>query len=291
MPRIIKASVWEQDPCVIKVEAPAVSKETTGAQEAPQVKKPVFKREDKVKKLREEAERLYREASDTKVASEAMMQEAFGKKKEAESLLEEARSSAAAIKSDAENEKAAILEDAKQQAETVLADAKAQGREEGIAAGREEGIAQIREEQKQILLDANANAEKTMEDAKKESQIYVQQAENIIASLALEIVDKVLPQHFIDVPTIILPLVQQALLKVKDQPSVDVHVSPDNYDLVLMARSEMQNLLEGNAMLEVHSDENLGPGDVVIETPNGDVDAKLSTQMDAIKRAVQDVMT
>ena len=58
-----------------------------------------------------------------------------------------------------------------------------------------------------------------------------------------------------------------------------------------MARSEMQNLLEGNAILEVHSDENLGPGDAVLETPNGDVDARLATQMDAIKRAVQDVMS
>lgn len=80
-------------------------------------------------------------------------------------------------------------------------------------------------------------------------------------------------------------------MKVKDQPSVNVRVSPDSYDLVLMARSEMQNLLEGNALLEVHSDETLGPGDVILETPNGDVDARLSTQLESIRKAIQDVMS
>ncbi|MBQ3863755.1 MAG: flagellar assembly protein FliH, partial [Schwartzia sp.] len=103
--------------------------------------------------------------------------------------------------------------------------------------------------------------------------------------------EKILPQHFIDVPTVILPLVQKALLKVKDQPSVTVRVAPDSFDLVLMARSEMQNLLEGNAVLEVHSDENLGPGDVVLETPNGDVDARVSTQLESVRKAIQDVMS
>lgn len=287
MPKIIKASVWDEAPCIVKVDAPGGAG-TAGAQ---QKKSAVHKSGEKRMTVREDAQRLHRAAQEEKATSEAMMKDAFAKKKEAESLLEEAHSKAAAIKAAAEKEKNAILEDAHQQAEVILEDARGTGREEGIKAGRDEGIAQIREEQKQILIDANSKAEKTLEDAKSESQVYVQQAENQIAQLALEVVEKILPQHFIDVPTVILPLVQKALLKVKDQPSVTVRVAPDSFDLVLMARSEMQNLLEGNAVLEVHSDENLGPGDVVLETPNGDVDARVSTQFESVRKAIQDVMS
>ncbi|MCR5559400.1 MAG: flagellar assembly protein FliH [Schwartzia sp.] len=281
MPKIIKASVWDEAPCVVKVDSPAGAKAAgTGA----------ANRKGALSGKREETARR-RKAHDEKATSEAMMKDAFAKKKEAEAALEEAHAAGAMIKADAEKEKNAILEDAHQQADVVLEKARSDGREEGIQIGREEGIAQIREEEKQIILDANAKAEKTLEDAKRESQMYVQQAEDQIAQMAMEIVEKILPQHFIDVPTLVLPLVQKALLKVKDQPSVNVRVSPDSYDLVLMARSEMQNLLEGNALLEVHSDENLGPGDVILETPNGDVDARLSTQLESIRKAIQDVMS
>ena len=119
---------------------------------------------------------------------------------------------------------------------------------------------------------------------------YVQNAENEIAEIAMEIVNHVLPQHFIDVPTLILPLVRKALLKVKDQSEVHVRVAPESYDLVLMGRSEFQGLLEGQALLEVHSDQSLTVGDVVIETPNGNVDARLSTQIEMIRKSIQDAI-
>ena len=57
-----------------------------------------------------------------------------------------------------------------------------------------------------------------------------------------------------------------------------------------MGRSEFQGLLEGQALLEVHSDQNLTVGDIVIETPNGNVDARLSTQLELIRKSIQDAM-
>ncbi len=131
-----------------------------------------------------------------------------------------------------------------------------------------------------------------MTDAKEASRAYVLQAEDEIAAIAMDIADKVLPQHFIDVPQIILPLIRKALLKVKDQPEVIIRVSPDDYDLVLLARSEFQTILEGSsAVLEVRSDEHLGPGACILETPNGNVDARVATQLEIIRQAVQDVMS
>ncbi|MBP5199388.1 MAG: flagellar assembly protein FliH [Schwartzia sp.] len=227
---------------------------------------------------------------ETEKAREAMMAECRAQKKEAEQILSKAKTDSAVMRADAEQETKAIIEDAHEQARHIMEDARAKGHEEGVAEGREEGIRQIREEEKQTILDANAKAEKTMADAKESCRIYVENAENEIASIAMEIVDRVLPQHFIDAPQIILPLVKKAILKVRDQSEIHVRVAPSNFDLVLLARSEYQGLLEGQALLEVHSDETLSQGDVVIETPNGNVDARLSTQLGMIRKSIQDVM-
>ena len=90
-------------------------------------------------------------------------------------------------------------------------------------------------------------------------------------------------------PQVILPLVRQALRKVQDQAQVIVHTAPDAYELVLMAQPEFQSMLEGNATLSVVSDDSLQMGDCILETPNGNVDARLATQLELIKQAVQDV--
>ena len=77
----------------------------------------------------------------------------------------------------------------------------------------------------------------------------------------------------------------------RDQKEIKVHVEPDSYDLVLMARGEFQSMLtDGTAIIEVISDEALKPGDCVIETPNGGVDARLSTQLDLMKSAIESVL-
>jgi len=104
-------------------------------------------------------------------------------------------------------------------------------------------------------------------------------------------IEKILPQHFIDVPKDVLPVLREAINHVRDQKEIKVHVEPDSYDLVLVARNEFQSMLtDGTAVLEIISDDALKPGDCVIETPNGGVDARLSTQIELMKNAIQSVM-
>ena len=147
------------------------------------------------------------------------------------------------------------------------------------------------EEMEAAIRAANAQAEKTLRDAKDASADYVQKAEKDVTTIAMSVVEKVLPQHFIDVPQVILPLVREAILKVKDQKELLIHVPPASYGLVLMARDEFRSLLTyGDATLEVLSDDSMQPGDCLVETPNGSVDARLATQIEMLKQAVKDVM-
>ena len=165
------------------------------------------------------------------------------------------------------------------------------GHEKGFSEGYEEGEKAAHDDLKEIIANANAKAEKTIQDARNATADYFVRAEDDVARILMIAIEKVLPQHFIDVPKDILPVLREAINHVRDQKEIKVHVEPNSYDLVLVARGEFQSMLtDGTAVLEIVSDDALKPGDCVIETPNGGVDARLSTQIELMKNAIQSVM-
>lgn len=259
MSRVIKSAIWQTEPKI--VEIPPLPKKAA----------PVPELDD--------------------AAREVLMASLAEREKKVEQMLREAETACAVMKQEAQSEQEQILAKAQEDAAAVQEQARQQGYAEGLETGRRDGAEQIRAEQQQILIDANTRAEQTMTIANEEKVTYLQQAEQDVAAIALQIVEKILPQHFIDVPQVILPLARKALLKIKDQNEVVLHVAPISYDMLLMARSELQSVLEGNAVLEIKSDESLGAGDCVLESPNGNVDAKLTTQLEQVKKALQDVVT
>jgi flagellar assembly protein FliH len=225
-------------------------------------------------------------------AQQHMLAEIAAKEQRASQLLKDAQVQADILHQQAQDDYDQKLKAAQTEIDTAREKARQAGHNEGWQAGHDEGAQAVRQEMQQQVDEAAKKAEKTMHDASIASVDYVQQAEEEIVSIAMSVVDKVLPQHFIDAPQVILPLVKEALLKVRDQQSVIVHVAPASYDIVLLARDEFHNLLTGtDAKLEFAADETLQPGDCIIETPNGSVDARLATQLELIKNAVQEVMS
>ena len=161
------------------------------------------------------------------------------------------------------------------------------GKEKGIKDGKEK----IEDELAEIVKQTNEKAQKTLRDAKELTAEYFIKAEDDIAKVVMMAIEKILPEHFLKVPQVILPVVREAINHVRDQKEIIIHVEPYSYDLILMARSEFKSMLtDGTATVEVISDDALKPGDCVIETPNGGVDARLSTQLDLLKKAVKSVL-
>ena len=226
----------------------------------------------------------------SKLAEEAL-QQAQEDQAQAERLRQQARK----IRNDARDESDKLVADTKKEAAELLERVRKEGYDTGYKEGKEQGIAdgkeRIEDELADIVRQANAKAQKTIQDAKEQTAEYFIRAEDEIVKVLMMAIDKILPQHFLDVPQVILPVVREAIRHVRDQKEVKVHVEPDSYDLILMARSEFQSMLtDGTAILEIVSDDALKPGDCVIETPNGDVDARLSTQLNLMKSAIQSVL-
>ena len=211
------------------------------------------------------------------------------KESKAENLLEETRDKCAVMVQDAEYASKRSEMDARNLAEEIKEEAREAGREEGFKEGHKDGMKKAAEDCEDILTAANEKANSLMSAALEARKVYLQMAEDDITSIAMSAVEQILPQHFIDAPQIILPLVRKALMKVRDQAEVTVHVAPDAYEFVLMAQAEFQHMLEGQAVLLIQSDASLQPGDCVLETPNGNVDARLATQIELVKKAIRDV--
>lgn len=267
MSRVIRTAVWQEAPRVIDVPAP---EQNTAPEETDEEQGPKFDEE----------------------AQQRMLAEIAEKEQRADRKLKEAEAEADALRETAENEKKELLQAAQQEIEQLKTEARESGQKEGHEEGYEKGMEEARAEMKEVILDANKRAEHTLQTAREAADYYMQHAEEDVAKIVMRVVEKVIPQHFIDVPQVILPAVRQAILKVRDQKEVNVHVPPDSYDIVLMARDEFRTILtDGTAVLEITSDESLKPGDCVIETPNGGVDARLQTQIELIRQAVQGVLS
>lgn len=296
MSKVIKFAQWESEPHLVKVIKLGPTHEEIQAEKAE------AEAEAKAEADGEGLEQLKRRAVEQQMAAQkriadmeavvkARLADVENRQAEVDRLLSDTKIKCAMQEAEAQEKKKQLLEEARDRIEAesaeALAAAKEQGHSEGYEAGYQEGIEAARNEQRQTLLNAVAQAEKTLADAKADKLNYLVEAEGQIAGLVLDIANKILPQHFIDAPQIILPLVRKAIMKIKDQPEVIIRVCPDQYDLLLLAKTEFKALLEGQGTLEIKSDESLSISDCVLESPAGNVDARLFVQLEAIEAAVR----
>lgn len=253
-------------------------------------------RAEKIKHLAEaEADDLKAQAEEIKAAAEKNAHDLEAQAEEIKSQAEELEKQAQETLNAAHKEAEKIVEDTRKEAEELLEKVHKEGYDAGYAEGKEEGIAdgkkKIQKDLDDTINHANDLAQKTIQDAREQTSEYFIRAEDDIAKVVMLAIEKILPQHFLDAPQVILPVVREAVNHVRDQKQIKVHVEPYSYDLVLMARSEFQSMLsDGTAIIEIISDEALKPGDCVIETPNGGVDARLSTQIALMKKSIQSVL-
>ena len=251
--------------------------------------------EKESQEIKAQAEEIKAQAEEFKAAAEKESQEIKSQAEDIKAQAEDLKKQAQETLDAAHKEAEKIVEDTRKEAEELLEKVHKEGYDAGYKDGKEQGIAdgkeKIQEELDDTIRQANDQAQKTIQDAKEQTSEYFIRAEDDIVAVVVMAIEKILPQHFLDTPQVILPVVREAIKHVRDQKEVKVHVDPDSYDLVLMARAEFQSMLtDGTATVEIISDDALKPGDCVIETPNGGVDARLSTQIGLMKRAVESVL-
>lgn len=212
------------------------------------------------------------------------------KKQQAKQMIETAQMERDAIIAQAQNQAQQLLENAAQEAGQMKTDAEAEGKNSGYQEGYASGCETAKLEMEALVKEASEKAQRIISLAENETKNAIVAAQTKIVEIAMAVANRVIPQHFIDVPQVVLPLIKAALEKVKDQKSIIIKVAPSDYELVLLAKNEFQMMLGSDEILTIISDQSIQNGGCIVESASGNVDARLNTQLETIKKAVQEVM-
>ncbi len=216
-------------------------------------------------------------------------------------LLEETQSEAGKIIEQAQVTAEQYLNAARQQAEVIKQQAyeesyqlgQEQGRQDGQQEGYQNGFSQGqqagRAEMQQLIEQAIGNAQQLLRVTEEEIKEQLIAAEEQIVAIALAVARKIVAYEVSENPMVVLPLVKAALEKVSDQEEVVIRVSMDDFEAVLQAKKDLQTMVGKEHALKIIVDGTIECGSCIIDTSYGTVDARIDTQFEIIKKALQGI--
>ena len=222
--------------------------------------------------------------------TEESLQEAVVQPKPDEQLLEEARCAAAEMLEAARKEAADIKTRATQEAARLKEQAAAEGKSQGHETGFRQGMDEARQKMADQLAQTSASCNASLAAIEKENQRYLLEAEPKIIELVLSISRKVIADEMEERPVVVLNLVKNALEKVREQNHIIIHVSLDDYDFILQHRKDLQTMVGAEKNLSVTADPVLNKGGCMIETSFGTVEAGVDTQLEAVRRVLEELL-
>jgi flagellar biosynthesis/type III secretory pathway protein FliH len=155
-----------------------------------------------------------------------------------------------------------LLESAREEAERIKSRAALEGRERGLQTVTE------------LLVRAREEVARMRSEAEQD-----------LKTLAVRIAEKVLASELELRPSAIVEVVKQVLEHAGDAEQLTVRVSPG--DLPLLERGKTKLTERTRGILTFRADESIGRGGCIVESALGIVDARLSTQLEAIERALR----
>lgn len=196
-------------------------------------------------------------------------------------LIQTARQEAEKIIGSANDEAARIVAEGHDKAKQVEDEARQQGWQDGY----ERGVRNAEAEYNARLEEAN----NIVQQAHIKRQEIIAGSEDEIVQLAMAVARKVISTELTANPEYIIQIVKRAIQKVTDREEVTVRVNPENLDTVISAQDKLSGSVQGIRKFKVLADNSVTPGGCVIETPNGNVDARIESQLGEIEQALMEV--
>jgi len=176
---------------------------------------------------------------------------------------------------DAKMEAEKLVADARGEAERILAESYHEAdrlRQKAAAEGREKGLQAVTE----LLVGARAAAARARD-----------QAEGELRTLAVRIAEKILGRELQLRAEAVNDVVTQALHHAGEPRDVVVRVNPADLEAVERGKPRLMERVHSARAVSFRGDEAVMRGGCVVESELGVVDARLSTQLEAIERALK----
>jgi len=200
-------------------------------------------------------------------------------------ILQEAREEAEALKAAARAEAEAWWQARREEDAARTEEARRTGHEEGYR----DGLRLAEEEVRQQWEERLAQAKDLVEQAYRAKENIIAEAERFLVDLACGIAGKIVGKQLADAPELALKLIAQALARRKEQGVITLCVSPDQFAFVHASRDELVSVIDSQAELHIVPDPSVKNGGCIVRSPFGSIDARVDTQLAAIREALLQV--
>ncbi|MGI6669479.1 MAG: FliH/SctL family protein [Acetivibrionales bacterium] len=197
-----------------------------------------------------------------------------------EKMIEKARQKAEELIQEAEQEAVKIIDRARKEAE----DKAGEITEEAWQRGYAEGMDAAARQSKEFL----AEAEKIRNNAAEEYKRAMAGMEEEVIGLVMEVSRKAVAAELTVNKDVIIQLVRDALQNCSNKNGAILKMSPADYEYIMKNEERFNSVIEGADSLNIKPDAALKPGDCIVETALGDMDAGVSTRLDKIEEAFKE---
>lgn len=170
-----------------------------------------------------------------------------------------------------------IVYQAKQEAEQI----KSSAREEGLNEGRSQGKEEVQKKIEEALV--------TLNDAIKARKKIIKDSEAEILRLALKSAEQIIRSEVSLHRDVCLNIVSEAINRVSDREQVIIRVNREDAEFIKQHKDRLSGIVDGIKSFSILEDNQIEPGGCVIETNLGYIDARINTKLTAIEEAFEKI--
>ena len=174
-----------------------------------------------------------------------------------------------------ENYKNKTKKEFEEKERSVFEQAKQKGYSEGFERGRREALKSAEEGVKNIF-----NAAESIKRFKNE--LYEDVKKDVVG-LSLKIAETIIKSKIAADDSLLLNIIASAVNRSSDAVNFTVCLNPSDYNVLNKNPDALKDFIAKEADVNFIPDTNLPPGGVVIKTDFGEIDARISTQIERIK--------
>lgn len=162
------------------------------------------------------------------------------------------------------------------------------------AAARAEGYAEGKAQAQAEVYEAMANAIGALQAATAElierRDALCDAVEPAAIALALQGAEQVVGAALAVQPELIHHAARGALRRLVERDKITILVNPDDLDTMRAFATDLAEQLGGIESLEVQAERRVAAGGVIVQTPTGDIDARLDTRLTQLGDVVRDAL-
>ncbi len=173
------------------------------------------------------------------------------------------------------------------EAELKVSEIEHEAYKKGYEAGREEGY---KEGQAEVmrLIDRLGTVVSTAVDIRDE---IIRSSEKLMTEMILMIARKVIKDEIVERREVVINNIKESIKRVKDRDRIDIRVNFADLDMTTAHKDELIKMMETLKKVNIYEDSRVERGGCIIETEVGAIDARISTQLDAIEEAIRNTAT